>query len=104
MAKQFIVEAARLQKLAGIPLNENVEDWYNAVGEIYVVKKKENDEWLTAGDDNSYTYEDRPWAKRFNNLERAFEYADTMSEEVEIELPNGTVLGKDNGDWVEIFT
>ena len=104
MKKQFITEAARMQKLAGILINEGVEDWYNTTGKIYVVNKKENDNWLAAGDNNSYTYENRPWAKSFNDLESAFEYTDTMSEEVEIELPNGIVLGKDNGKWVEVFT
>jgi hypothetical protein len=104
MAKQFITEAARMQKLAGIKLNESAEDWYDVKGEIYVVNKKENDKWLMAGDNSSYTYQNRPWAKTFSDLESAFEYANNASEEVEIELPNGTVLGKDNNNWIEIFT
>jgi hypothetical protein len=104
MEKQFIIEAARIQKLAGISINESAEDWYDVPGKIYVVKKKENDKWLVTGDNSSYTYENRPWAKIFNDLESAFKYADSTPEEVEIELSNGTVLGKDNNKWVEVFT
>jgi len=102
MAKYFIIESERMQKLAGI--NEaRITPVKMVTDKIYVVDKKENDNWL-ATDNRSYTFRNRPWAKSFDDLKSAAEYANTMSKEVEIELPDGIVLGKNNGKWVEVFT
>lgn len=100
MKRQILSEEFKhMQKIAGI-ITESEE--------TYVVEKEKNDEWLLSldtDDKNPITYKNRPWAKKFTNEEDAIKYANSVSYDVEIELPDGTVLGKNSkGGWSEVFS
>ncbi len=67
--------------------------------DFYVVNKKLNDKNLSSG--SPISYDERPFAQKFNSWEEALKNA---TPEDEIETPEGDVYGFEDGKWVVVFT